>query len=361
MSGVRKWTLKGQGSPTHVLMDGGQLYVPDHELGDFYQAYLCDLAQGRRLYVVEQKTDIFKFFVDIDFKASRALEDDDARDLCLKIHGGVGRSRCLVARAPVRTLADGTVKSGFHLHWPELNVTRQEALALRTKILLALGDGDEWAQIIDASVYGGSGLRCLWSHKKPEGDPYVPWISVPDGALLNPNPSLESLKLFAVRVQGQASSSPARRVGRQGKAAAGHAPPDRLEEFIRANLEGQGSARVKAIRKTRGGEGKGLCVETDSRYCERIRADHKSNHVWFYVRGYSIQQKCLDEECAEFSGRQHNLPPSISNEAHRVDGPSGHSVVDLLPQTWRGSFQGFRSGGAPVLGSGSERMEIVPE
>ena len=356
---IKRWTRKGTDAPTHVLMDGGQLHVPDADLDAFYKAYLADIACGSRLYVVEQKTEIFKFFVDIDFKAERALIDDDAFELCTRICAAVDNGPCLVARAPPRKIKDGEIKSGFHLHWPDLCVSRSEALALRTKILLEL-DGDEWAQIIDSSVYGGSGLRCLWSHKKPEGAPYVPWISVPDGAALSPVPSVEALKRFAVRVIGQASPQP--KIRRVASAPGCIVPSDsRLEEFIRANLEGQGRAHVKAVRKTRRGEGKGLCVETDSRYCEHIKGLHKSNHVWFYIRGSTIQQKCLDEECLEFSGREHILPPSISNEGARVVSPTRHSAIDLLPKTWSGSFQEFRAGGASVFGAGSAGVEVVSD
>lgn len=355
---IKRWAKRGVDPPTHVLMDGGQLYVPDDEIDDFYRAYLTDISCGTRLYVVEQKTEIFKFFVDIDFKSDRPLGEEDARELCMKICTAVDSGPCLVARAPSRRVKDG-IKSGLHLHWPNVCVGRHEALALRTRILLQF-DGDEWAQIIDSSVYGGSGLRCLWSHKKPEGDPYIPWISLPDGKLLSIVPTLETLKLFAVRVPGQAAPPKLRRVASAPNSSA-VLESSRLEQFIRTNLEGQGSAHVKNIRKTRKGEGKGLCVETDSRYCERIKTEHKSNHVWFYIRNGTIRQMCLDEECLEFSGREHNLPPSISNEAPRVASASYHSVIDLLPKTWSGSFQEFRTGGASIFGARSTGVEGVPD
>jgi len=348
--GLRRWTRKGAAPATHVLMDGGQLHVPESDLDAFWTEYVSAIFAGQKLYVVEQKTERFKFFVDLDFKHEEELSEESALDICRRLFAVVNTGRCLVARAAPRPLSGNLIKSGLHVHWPDLVVSRTEAMALRTQILLALED-PSWAQVIDSSVYGGSGLRCLWSHKKPEGGPYLPWRAVPSGAHLSTVPDVQTLKLFAVRVEGPEAAvrSPSR-------------PADtRLEDFIQKNMEGQSHARVKGIRKTRKGEGKGMCVETDSRYCERVRGEHRSNHVWFYVRGKTIQQMCLDEECTGFKGREHILPPSISDEAPRVAGPARHSALDLLPETWRGSFQILRTRSAPVLGAGSTGMEVVSD
>jgi hypothetical protein len=334
-------------------MDGGQLHVPDRDLDDFWRAYLSDLACGKKLYVVEQKTEKFRFFVDIDYRAENALGDAEALDTCRRVYEAVGGStgRCLVARAPPRE-DKGQVKSGMHMHWPDLVVSKSEALSLRTKILLEL-DEDHWTDTIDASVYRGAGLRCLWSLKKGAGGAYVPWRSVPDGKALNAAPCLDALKLFSVRTIGGETG--------RSKASAISSDSSRLEQFIQNNIVGQENARVRAVRRTKKGEGKGLCVETDSKWCERIQGAHKSNHIWFYINGRSIIQRCLNEECLEFSGREHFLPPSISNESVRMDSPSRSRLVDLLPTTWRGTFSGIRKEDSQVLGAGSGRMDIVPD
>jgi hypothetical protein len=351
---ILKWNRKGNEAPTHVLMNGGQLCVPDKDLTDFWRAYLSDLACGQKLYVVEQKTEKFRFFVDIDYKAENALSDEETLELCRRIYGAIdhvplGRSRCLVARAPARE-EKGRVKSGIHIHWPDLIVSKQEALSLRTQILMELEE-DHWPETIDASVYRGAGLRCLWSLKKGVGGSYVPWRSVPDGKVLNAAPCLDALQLFSVRTTG----------GEAQAAKSASTDPSRIEQFIQNNIVGQGNARVRAVRRTKKGEGKGFYVETDSKWCERIQANHKSNHVWFYINGGNIVQKCLNEECLEFSGREHFLPPSISNEPVRMDPPSGSRLVDLLPSTWCGTLSGIRKETPPVLRSGSERMEVVPD
>jgi len=349
---ILKWNRKDNEAPTHVLMNGGQLHVPERDLDAFWRAYLSDLACGKKLFVVEQKTEKFRFFVDIDYRAEKSLADDETLELCRKIYDSVGEGgRCLVARAPARE-DKGQVKSGIHMHWPDLVVTKTEAVSLRTQILMNLEE-DHWPETIDASVYRGAGLRCLWSLKKGANGAYVPWRSIPDGKSLNAAPCLDALKLFSVRTTG----------GETGrvKAASFATDSSRLEQFIQNNMEGQENARVRAVRRTKKGEGKGLCVETDSKWCERIRGSHKSNHIWFYINGKSIVQKCLNEECFEFSGREHFLPPSISNESVCVDTPTRPSLVDLLPEAWRGTFPGIRTEVSQVFGSGPRRMDVVPD
>ena len=188
---IERWRVPN-GHATHVLMDGGILFVPTEETQEFYQACVDAINSGTKLYVVEQKTELFKFFVDLDYKAQEKLKDEDLIQFCSIIHEALGTSsRCLIARARPRPIADGLIKSGVHIHWPDLVVTRTQALNFRSKIILNLSRdfAFDWDRVIDASVYGGSGLRMLWSHKKPTGDPYVPWRDL-NGTLFAKEPSV---------------------------------------------------------------------------------------------------------------------------------------------------------------------------
>ena len=64
---------------SHVLMDGGKLSVPFDRLNEFYEKYVEAVKSGEKLYVVEQKTETYNFFVDIDYKAPEPLGIDDIR------------------------------------------------------------------------------------------------------------------------------------------------------------------------------------------------------------------------------------------------------------------------------------------
>ena len=131
-----KWRVPN-GPATHVLMDGGILCVPPSETEEFYRTCVELINLGTKLYVVEQKTEFFKFFIDLDYKAQEKLSDEDLLEFCSIIDEVVDGGRCVIARAHPRPVKEG-IKSGVHVHWPDLIVTRIKALNLRTKIILEL-------------------------------------------------------------------------------------------------------------------------------------------------------------------------------------------------------------------------------
>jgi hypothetical protein len=342
---IERWRVPN-GHATHVLMDGGILFVPTEETLEFYQACVDAIISGTKLYVVEQKTELFKFFVDLDYKAQEKLKDEDLLQFCSIIHEALGTSsRCLIARARPRPVADGLIKSGVHIHWPDLVVTRTQALHFRSKIILNLSQdfAFDWDRVIDASVYGGSGLRMLWSHKKPTGDPYVPWRDL-NGTPFAKEPNVDTLDLFAVRTD---------EVARHEDVLENNGP---LEDFVRKYLEGQGRTRIKKVQRH---EHDGWFAQTDAKYCESIHKEHKSNHIWFSIRSGRISQRCFDEDCREFRGQEHILPPSIVeqlNDVAIVGSPSCSFLMDFLPDGPSRTFQEVQRKGAQVLGSGPKEL-----
>jgi hypothetical protein len=297
---IRKWQNM-PGPMTHVLMDGGILHVDN--LDEFYKQYIDNLKTSK-LYVVEQKTEMFRFFIDMDYKGDKALESSEIIRL-VKIMNTVTNKRAFIALTPIRTLPGGIVKTGVHIHWPDLVVNKQDAIKLRNQIVMLIPESNEW---IDISVYGGSGLRMIWSHKR-EGDidrpPYTPWRTI-KGDLVTPlpqEPALDTLKLFCIRTD-QVRSTINKSIDKDCS---------KLEEYINKYMDGQQYARVLKVFKTK--TDKSLCVQTDSRFCENVSKSHRRNHIWFWIKHGKIRQMCLDEDCKEFEGgREYNLPPSILKE-----------------------------------------------
>lgn len=342
----KRWRVT-HGPGTHYLMDGGILDVPKSDTSAFFVEYLAAIRKNQKVYVVEQKTDVFRFFIDLDWRAEEALSDDRLLEI-LQVMCSVVPGKCIVARAPPRIEEDGRTKSGVHIHWPDTKVRRAEALAFRTRILLELGDDPEWNERIDVSVYGGSGLRMIGSHKMPIGEPYVPWIPGEPGQPI----TIDEIKAFSIRTDEADTVKNVTEISNFGP----------IEGYIRKYIPGQAFARVKRIGRK---SPQCLWVQTDSRWCANIQAEHKSNHVWFYVYGDTICQRCHDEEtCKGFVGKEYILSPSILEELTSnvsVDRSTFVSIRDLVPAHWfpQDNRESVREGVAPVLGSGPRRMAGV--
>jgi hypothetical protein len=348
---------------SHVLMDGGVLSVPFDKLNDFHEKYIQAVKTGEELFVVEQKSQIYNFFVDIDYKDEKALTMNEIQDICkiicdkVKRHGG---KECLICVSPPKTAGE-YIKTGIHLNWYGFPVNQESALALREHILVALSKAKgsiDWNEIIDSSVYGsvqrktkGSGLRMPWSHKMAKhmvcgGEgcegcsgkgkivqvAYLPVFIYKCGPLstllkISHNPDLEILKMSSVRTNSTEYNTiePPSSVIKEGSFTSAQTKDELeddelrglIENFVQKNMEGQSGATITKLFKHKDT----YLVSTNSKYCENLKRSHSSNHVWFYISGSIVAQKCFcrcetirgrrDGFCKDFYGRKHTLTPKI--------------------------------------------------
>jgi hypothetical protein len=348
---------------SHVLMDGGVLSVPFDKLNDFHEKYIEAVKSGEKLFVVEQKSDNYNFFVDIDYKDTRPLTIEEIQDICkiicdkVKRHGG---KDCLISVSPTKKVGEYT-KTGVHLNWPGFVLNQSSAVALREHILVALSKakgGTDWNEIIDSSVYGcthrktrGSGFRMPWSHKMakhmscggqgcPEcGDSgkiiqvaYLPVFLYNHGPLskltrVDQQPNIEYLKMSSIRTNEpqHITIEPPSSVIKEGSFTDAQTKDELhddevrglIEDFVQKNMEGQNGSIIKSLFKHKDT----YLVATNSKYCENLKRSHNSNHVWFHISGRVIAQKCFcrcetirgrrDGFCKDFYGRKHILPPKV--------------------------------------------------
>jgi hypothetical protein len=149
--------------------------------------------------------------------------------------------KCYIARTAIRKV-NSQIKTGVHFHWPDKIVTKQEAIKLRNHIVLKY---PEYSSYIDESVYIGSGLRLIWSHKYSEGEyiaPYTPWKSVTQSGMIehiNSEPHLDVIKIFSIRIPG--SKSHLQQETRD---------TSKLEDYINRYVAGQNSAKILKIQKS---------------------------------------------------------------------------------------------------------------
>lgn len=338
---------------SHVLMNGGVLSVPSDRLSEFYDKYTESVLSGEKIYVVEQKTKYYNFFVDIDYKAEEALNLNDIQDICKIICNKVmtkGGRECLISVAQPKPAGD-KIKTGVHLNFPGFVVDQKSAIALREHILVALyiaKGSEDWESIIDSAVYGditkrskGSGFRMPWSHKMTKGiteGPYLPIFVFKPGGLLSSltrigqTPDAQILAMSAVRTDSTdfvTIEGPTKAV-KEGSFTEIQTKDEvddvelkyEIERFIKKNINGQDEARVSKLFKFE----HRFLISSNSKYCENIGRNHGSNHVYFYISGDRIAQKCfctcdtLDGRrngyCKDFVGRTYQLNPSIVDKLY---------------------------------------------
>ena len=345
---------------SHVLMDGGVLSVPFDKLNDFYEKCVEVYNSGENIFVVEQKTENYNFFMDLDYKDDEEMSFEQIKSVCKVICDKVskfGGKDALISVAEPKPI-DTLIKTGIHINWPGFVVNRSSALGLRDHVIntlnLAYGSRD-WKDIVDISVYGnssrntkGSGFRMPWSHKKGKHEAcagqgcelcnntgketqseYLPifiYKHGPSSTLekTEQKPSVDILHMATLRTQ---SMEPVIIEGTREevtftKLQTKNEFKDQealllVEAFVRKNVEGQTTASITKMFKYN----KQFLVSTNSKYCENKKCNHNSNHVWFHIIGDTIAQKCFSTTnvlrqygfCKDFSGRRHQLSKKITD------------------------------------------------
>jgi len=238
----RRWLVQGDGQTTHLLMDGsGKLCVPDTQAGLFLNVYFtAAVVRGESVSVVEQKSPVFRLFFDLDIRLpdstdhgmvirrlSTSIWKFVSRDFFILESTGTSmsdtvsdttnssestRDRMIICTAPLKLERPGVVKAGCHLVFPYIYVNSPIALKCREGLLHVIdslyasipqstsaqsvtqsvheSDDDvcdavpakplnSWRDVVDDSVYRGSGLRMIWSHKgRHEARAYVPVYNI---------------------------------------------------------------------------------------------------------------------------------------------------------------------------------------
>jgi hypothetical protein len=343
---------------SHVLMDGGVLSIPFDKLHAFYDQYVRCVKMGEKLYVVEQKTPTYNFFMDIDYKEDTHLSLEQIKSITLVICNtvnGFGGRECIISIADPKP-KDDKVKTGIHLNWPGLIVDQMNAIQLMHHVVSALNkiySVRDWSKDIDASVYGsigtkGSGFRLPWSHKKSkhtvcngvgcvacdngkliEGE-YLPRFVFKNGTFENISrePSVAALLSSTVRTEDtRVVTVPelvllCRPVKKEGDFTASELKNEvvdyellaLLETFIRQNMQGHEHTRLQNVFHYK------TChlIKTSSKYCENIRREHNSNHIRFRIdSGGIIYQQCFCR-CDTLQGRLHGMCKNFTGRKHQL-------------------------------------------
>ena len=175
---LQKWRVLSGKEYTHLLLNGGRLYVPDTQHSTFLSEYSNAIARGETHYVVEAKSPIFRLFIDFDFKP---IPSSDIMDAAVKSACSIASyyfdvpSRAIVLKKTVSS----EDKIGIHVTWDSVYVDVKTAMSYRNHLVTKLEDACpdvDWKDIVDAAVYrvAAGSLRMPWSSKTNAPGVYVP-------------------------------------------------------------------------------------------------------------------------------------------------------------------------------------------
>lgn len=373
---LREWCKKqnfnNARNLSHVLMDGGVLSIPFDKLREFYDVYIQCVKSDEKIFVVEQKTDTYNFFMDVDYKDDEELSFDNVKSICQIICDKVltfNTAKCLITVSEPKP-KDGKIKTGIHLNWHGLVVNQEGAIQLMHHVVSTLEkiySAKDWTRIIDASVYGslgtkGSGFRLPWSHKKSvhseckgagcilcdkgkmiEGE-YRPVYMYNNGVMerVDHEITMEHLVLATVRTTEKkvvtipelvVLCQPIRKRQHEGDFTITESKNEihnaelrgLLETFIRKWMKGNEGTKVLSIFKFKSI----YLLKTTSRYCENIQRNHNSNHVKIIIDGGLIFQRCFCR-CETLDGRKRGFCKDFTGEKHRLTTSLGDKICDIL-------------------------------
>lgn len=361
---LARWRIAGgsQTPATHLLLSGGKLGVPDSDGGAFLNAYALAVVRGERPCVVELRTSLFGYFVDLDIRVPAYPGDGAVRALCGLVSGAAGTAfeetpkRVVACRAALKTESDGSTKVGVHLHWPGTVVSAKGALAVRDHILAALRSAEEvagfagqpWDSVVDSAVYRGSGLRMAWSGKHA-GDErvYAPWLSYDNGEWTECGPVSgvtairDWVTALSVRVPATSSATPlapalAAALGPPVSSGDGDdndplttqsaslTPYMSVLPLLDAVLPLEFACqRFTGLVKTE----HCFMLRSTARYCLNLGRAHRSNNVYFVLTRRGISQRCYCR-CETTDGRKYGLCKDFVSETWAVPG----RVIDTFFQ-----------------------------
>lgn len=407
MDTLKKWAYnKGymlkKGSPmkeTHLLFNGGRLLIPREAEEEFLATYARWVDKGKDLFVIEHKTyPTFRMFLDLDYQSTSEPSDAELRTVCKLVHETLCHivcqdltlrdARCIVSVADgVKRCKDGDFKRGVHMVWPDVLVDSVNALRARQWIAQALNERfgtNNWEQMVDPSVFKGSGLRLNGSIKRGmcsacrgrapacpdchgqgviyDRRKYGPIICYrgleEDGELLGKCKASTRVQIELTSIRAPLAEACKEglevpetyaededdKVGTTGAGTGTgltgtRLPPDpNPEELLSKELSDafpdcfrRGEVLSDVMRMDGSDGAPYFLIHTNSRFCYNVGRCHKSNRIYFYATEAKIIQKCFCT-CDTSEGRKTGPCKQYSSAPQRL---SARLLQMLFPEAER--------------------------
>lgn len=355
---------------THLCMDGGKLNIPNRKMLEFFEMYSKSIHEGEKLYICECTTDIVKMYCDFDivYDTEVSLERIcDFGSLCSGIIKTyfMDTYDLVVCTSPSKEVQKNKkkqIKTGVHLVWPELFVTKDCANSLAMQFIKELEHFDssyKWSDIVDSSVYI-NGLRMIGSRKitnkkrklkdrlssensieleekdyelikVDENRPYNPSIIIKANGSFERVENIISVKhltMCSIRTfHNEQALEPIVNIpqcnvkkSRSTKVDTDIEDPDafkRIEAFIRYQTITQWDSPLRQLKK----HNAFYIAKIDSMYCLNVQREHNSCGVYFQITEAGMYQRCfcrcdttegrMDGQCSQFKSAPFPLPQEV--------------------------------------------------
>ena len=158
---------------SHFLLDGGIWHIPKSDYPEFLKLLSVDLNAGEKHYITENKTKVFRFICDLDFfDTTEILNITEIVNVIQEIIKEYYLLPGVIICSADTKIVNERVKSGFHLVWPKIWLTKETAKKFRilfiehlTKNFGVRPDYNSWGDVVDLSVYDDNGLRMIGCRK----------------------------------------------------------------------------------------------------------------------------------------------------------------------------------------------------
>jgi hypothetical protein len=343
---------------THFLLDGGIWSIPKEHYPDFLNLLAIDLQNGEKHYICENRTSIFKFICDIDLFEDTVVTLEQInlivgvlQEIVCEYYGNV---KVVICGADSKTITKTVnekevmmIKSGFHLVWPDIWISTENAKKLRILFIKRLtsrfgerGADNSWEDVVDLAVYEDNGLRmvgcrkmaickscknkrefrdtcatCEGTGKKDENRVYSPksvlgecektyFLSIQNYSVMlyetsiynyRDLPETQLIQELVVDTE-LAKKKKANKINQDELTI-------KVENFIKRNYKATHS-RVKILKLTKNESL--YYAEPDDNFCINVNRNHSSSGIYFQITPTGISQRCYCKK-ETLEGRNHGM------------------------------------------------------
>ena len=185
----------------------GKFHIPPKNHQKFLKRYHRHLEAGEALYLIESKTKIYRFFVDIDFPSQSQMPETLTYRKILECYQKAITESCILDQNDqTHAVLSTRLPHKIHINYPKLPVNDQISKVIRRLVIQQLSKEYSelsWESIIDESIYKANGLRMLGSIKKNETAGAGYRITNPDTSMSQSKVLLNEIKVTSLRIHAK--------------------------------------------------------------------------------------------------------------------------------------------------------------